>query len=517
MLSVRLAWGAFLCTPECPTSVGRELHGRIFTVPDLWDRIPGKNREFSMKFTLTGTGDLMKNEPSYGTPGGAGTSHRSTSPSSLQVSSHELSLPGTGEPANHAATISRRHFLAGSAAVLVLTALGSGRAVAGNASKLRVGFILPESGPLSAPAASLFSGFQLFLKELGADASEIEVLKKDSGPEDQKTLEALTELVVNREVHVLVAPPTIDGSEKAIHAVTGSNVVLLVTNPSVRLVGGEMCIPASFRVCANNYLAAQPLAAWALRNVGKKIFITGEDDEQGNEQGDYFAYGFEKAGGTFGDRLMLSGSSGKFQSVIEAIRKTEPNVVFAAFRGTAAAGFLKAMRGGSAPSGLPIIGPESLTQFPGTLSLAGDASKGVKTLTCLEDPVGFVEKVKKAVGGSVSSAARAAEGYDIGTIVRHLGQQVSLWNTDFPKVIASLQGLEFQGPRGKIAFDPNHEILVNMMVQQWTVKKNSASQEILAKLEASRTPDFGCGRIGFPKKQDVDRPEEEPTWEEKDE
>jgi hypothetical protein len=115
------------------------------------------------------------------------------------------------------------------------------------------------------------------------------------------------------------------------------------------------------------------------------------------------------------------------------------------------------------------------------------------------------------------SAARAAQGYDIGTIARHLGQQVDLWSTDFPKVISSLESLDIQGPRGRITFDANHEIVVNMMVQQWNFGGSGPSREVVAKLEPSRTPDFGCGRIGFPKKLEIDRPDEEPTWEEKEE
>jgi branched-chain amino acid transport system substrate-binding protein len=370
---------------------------------------------------------------------------------------------------------------------------------------------------LADDAASLFSGFQLFMKEREADASNFEVLKRDSGLDDNKTLEALTELVLNQEIHVLVGPPTVGGSEKAVHAVAGGNVVLLVTNPSVRLVGSEICLPGSFRVCANNYQASQPLAAWAVRNVGKNIFVTGEDDVQGNEQADYFAYGFEKAGGSFGDRMMVSGNSGKLQGLIEAIRKTKPDLVFAAFRRSEAAQFLKAMQAAKPPVTAPIIGPESLTEFPGTLAQVGEAGKEVRTLTPLVDPLEFAERVKNATGGNLVSAARAADGYDIGTIALHLAQQRDQWSTDFPKVISSLEGLEFQGPRGRIKFDMNHEIIVDSMVQRWNLSNKDPSREVLAKLGPSRTPDFGCGRIGFPKKPGNERPEEEITWEEKHE
>lgn len=470
-----------------------------------------------MKFSLARNGGSKGISASPPASVGAVRTGGAASRTLLEASLAQSSPKEPFDLGNSAATISRRGFLVGSTAALVVAALGSTRAAEESAPKLRIGFILPENGPLAGEAASLFSGFQLFMKEHGADAARFEVLKRDTGPDDKKTLEALAELVMNREVHVLVAPPTLSGSEKAIHAVAGGNIILIVTNPAVRFVGGELCLPGSFRVCENNYQAAHPLAAWALRNVGKKIFVTGQDDAQGNEQADYFAYGFDKAGGSFGDRLMLSASSGNFQAVIEAIRKTEPDLVFAAFRGPAAPNFLKAVRGPSASSGIPIIGPESLTEFPGTVSLAGDACKGVSTLTSLARPAELVEEVKKSTGGNISSAARAAQGYDIGTIALHLAGQVDEWNTDFPKIISSLQSFDFEGPRGRIKFDLNHEIVVDAMVQRWSFGNLGPSSEVLAKLGPSRTPDFGCGRIGFPKKPESDRPEEEPTWEEKEE
>jgi hypothetical protein len=63
----------------------------------------------------------------------------------------------------------------------------------------------------------------------------------------------------------------------------------------------------------------------------------------------------------------------------------------------------------------------------------------------------------------------------------------------------------------------NHEIIVDSMVQRWNLSNKDPSREVLAKLGPSRTPDFGCGRIGFPKKPGNERPEEEITWEEKHE
>ena len=168
--------------------------------------------------------------------------------------------------------ISRRDFLVvtGASAALVL----GGRSVARAQDRpiVKVGFILPEHGPYSSEARSLLSGFEFFFKEKGSEAPAIEILKKDSGPDDEKTLEALADLLMNREVRFLVGPSSAKGAEQTIQGVGGSNAILFVTNPAVRLVAGEMCLPGSFRLCVNSYQAAQPLAPWARRTSARPPF-----------------------------------------------------------------------------------------------------------------------------------------------------------------------------------------------------------------------------------------------------
>ncbi len=240
--------------------------------------------------------------------------------------------------------ISRREFLVRVGAGTVFLAGGFSILHAEEKQRLRVGLILPDQGPFAGEAKSLLGGFELFLKEKETSASNIEILKRDPGPEDAKTVDAVADLVMNKRVHVLIGPPSLAGSEKVIHGLATGNTLLFVTNPSVRLVAGELCLPGGFRIGNNCYQASHPLAAWALKNIGKKAFVTGDDDETGNEEADFFAYGFERSGGAFTDRIMIPGRSGKIKDVLDAIAKSKPDFVFASFRHEQAVAFLKAYK-----------------------------------------------------------------------------------------------------------------------------------------------------------------------------
>jgi ABC-type branched-subunit amino acid transport system substrate-binding protein len=361
------------------------------------------------------------------------------------------------------------------------------------------------------------AGFEYYMMEKGVDAPPLDILKRDSGPNDEKTLEALADLIMNKNVQFLIGPPSLAGSEKAVHAVVGSNIILFVTNPSVRLVGGELCFPGSFRLCGNNYQSAQPLAPWALTKFGPKAFITGDDDTQGNEEADYFAYGFEKAGGSFGDRLMVEAGSHKFDKVLDAITKTAADFVFAAFRKDSAVEFLKAARTASPPLGQSIIGPESLTAYPGAPS-AGRNAAGVATLTAMVDPVEFAGSIKQKTGRSISFVSSAAEGYDLAGIILLALREAGLRDKDVSKTIRVIEAIDMQGPRGRIQFDKNHEPILEVMVQEWETGETNPTRKVLEKLGPCRTPDFGCGRVGFPKRPESEKREEtDIIWEEKEE
>lgn len=424
------------------------------------------------------------------------------------VVSEELSF--STPKGNESSPISRRDFLVGTGISLTALMMRVSWAGTDETNPVKVGFILPDQGPSAQEARSMVAGFDFFLKEKRAHS--LEILKKDSGPNDEKTLEALAELLVNNKVHFLVGPPSLNGSEKTIHGLSGGTTILFITNPSVRLVAGEMCQPAIFRVRPNTYQSSQPLAPWALKNIGARAFITGEDDVQGNEEADYFAYVFERSGGTFADRIMFQSASGRAKSILDGIEKSRPDFVFASLRQKATSVFLKALRGVSSNSKLPVIGPESLTAFPGTLTTLGKTSLGVRTLSTMKDPQDFTSRLKQELGIDVAYAERAAEGYDMAHIIYQAAHAIPEDKNDPTKLAKFIEDITIEGPRGTIRFDRNHEPVVDMAVQEWHPSGRSFERRVLEQLGPSRSLDFGCGEVGFPKRPETETKEEEVIW-----
>ncbi len=410
------------------------------------------------------------------------------------------------------AIITRRAFLIGAGTVAGSFLLR--RSVAHAKSKILVGFIVPQEGEYAAEAESLIAGFEFYLKE--KNVSSIEILRKTAGEENKEMPAGLAELIMKHEVRFLVSPPSFEGSEKCIQGVPPGRLVLFVTNPAVRLVSGEMCIPGAFRLRANTYQSARPLAPWSLTNLGRKAYITGLDDTQGNEQADFFAYGFEKAGGRFVDRKMANPDGTDLGPIVDMIRQSDAAFVFASFRGETAKTFLQSVRNAGSGQTKPVVGPDCLTSYPEPLTGMGNAGIDVKSLGTLKDAVAFTKKVKDMTGKRVTSSVRAAEGYDIASVVFEATKTEDVLKGEIEKLIKSVETMEIKGPRGKIVFDKNHEPILDVFVQQWETRNGALRQKIVQNLGTAGSRDFGCGRVGFPKKTDLELQDEKRREEQED-
>ena len=354
---------------------------------------------------------------------------------------------------------------------------------------------------------SLVAGFDLFVKEKGTGS--LELLKKQAGPRDEKTLEALVQILTREDIRFLIAPDSVAGSEKCIHGLPEDKVILFITHPSVKLISGELCPPGVFRLTPNTFQAAKPLAPWALSSLGTKAFLTGQDDDQGNEEADFFAYGFERAGGTFTNRIMALHEAKAMAAIVREVREIKPDFVFASFRSKAAQTFLRQYHDGKSDPLPPVIGPESLASYPQPAQDLSKACDGVRTMGFVRDPVKFASQVRKKVGRNIASAERAAQGYDIAQVILKATEKLgSQGEGKVTELIEIIQELEIGGPRGKIRFDKNHEPILDAHIAQWEWNGKMLHRKLVTDLGECRSLDFGCGRVGFPSKPRPDEPED---------
>lgn len=376
-----------------------------------------------------------------------------------------------------------------------------------------VGFLIPKQEGMS-EEASLVAGFEIFFKEKNLDPS-IYFKKSEYSNTEESLLESLAELIKNPDVKAIVTPTDLRTAEQVVLGATVSEALIFVTNPAVRFVAGEMCRPNIIRVTPNTYVSSQPLTKWAFLNLGHKVFITGDNTIRGNEQGDFFALGMERIGGSFGDRWMIPADSKSYDQVFEKIEQSKPDFVFAAFSEETAPGFIKAYRSKGLDRKFPLIGTQSLTAYPEPVEKLKDLGLGIKTLCSILNPQEF----RKKFAGQSSYPAdldMAAQGYDIANVFFSCLNGGCFDDSSQGKLASFIANLTIDGARGKTQFDGNREAIIPMSVCHWEQGPGgSLSLVVDERLEPCKSLDFGCGGVGFPDRPEVSSSEQnQGLWEE---
>lgn len=406
-------------------------------------------------------------------------------------------------------TLSRRHFLISAAAAAVMwpaAAWGVPKKRDATPVVHKVGLMIPRKGPFKSDARSLKAGIEMRLKEARTGSPKIKLIEADPYPDEDSTLTALAHLVVKKEVDFLIGPMAQDAAVKVTSAITDPNVVMFVTNPSVRLVAGQLCTPGSIRVSPNTYQINRPPAPWSLQNIGERAFITGSDDWLGNEQADFFAYGFERAGGQFTDRIMIASDGSNLADVMKAAEGAEPDILYAALTGSLADAFFQELVRRRKRLTAQIIGPESLTDFKEFPKRLTALKRRVITSGTLPDPESFRRELKKQTGKTVENTSAAAEGYAICDAMLKIAEHREAAGGNATDISGLLSELTMTGPAGTIRFDANHQSIPSVILTEWTAAGGKVRRKKLADLGECPSLDFGCGKVGFPKRREIDLP-----------
>ncbi len=426
----------------------------------------------------------------------------------LRTDLHDVGLQRElGDITTSGFILSRRDFLIGTGFTL-LTLLATGKTQAQDKPEiLKIGILLPQEGSRASFTNSFYAGFEAYCDK-SASKSQVQLLKKNSGQDDSKTLEMLAELVMNDKVDILIGPPSPKGLEQTIHGLSTEDTVLFVLSPVLRFVSGEMCRKGSFRIETNSYQRAYPLAPWSIANGSRKVFITGDRDIESNEQADAFAYGFERSGGAFVDRIMTEKPE-DIDSIIQKISASDADVVFAAFKEPLAETFLSGCKALKHQLRTAILGNHSLLE-----RIPADAPElTIKTMTFLKEPESFAKKLTKDNKLNDVDLDAAVAGFDTATVIFESFRVLQEKTREAPLLVDHIANSEFSGAR-KFTFDKNHEPLVEGFLLESIISGGTIKSSVRESLGIVSTPDFGCGRIGFPKKPETEIKDEEPFWDE---
>jgi len=353
-------------------------------------------------------------------------------------------------------TITKRFFLSTLTGAAML-ALGATAALAGE--PLKIGMVLPMSGPFASYGKQIESGARLYLAQSGGTFSgrKVElIIKDDTGVAPEISKRAAQELVVKDKVDILAGFGLTPSAFAVAPIATEAKKPMIVMNAATSAITTKS--EYILRVSHTLPQVTAPIASWAAKNKIKKVFTLVADFGPGLDAAAQFKKTFTAAGGEVVGEVRTPVKSPDFAPFLQKIKDAAPEAVFLFVPpGEQTIAFIKGFAERDlAKAGIRIIATGDLSDED-ILDSLGDGALGVVTShhysTYHPSAVNkkFVEAFQKANKG-MRPNFMAVGGYD-GMRVIYEALKVTKGNGGGDALLAAMKGQIFESPRGPMFID----------------------------------------------------------------
>lgn len=374
-----------------------------------------------------------------------------------------------------------------------LTALALGIGGAAQAAEtLKIGMVLPMSGPFSAYGQQILSGARLYLSQHGdklGDRPVELIVKDDTGVAPEISKRAAQELLVQDKVDILggfgltpsafaVAPLS---AQAKVPMIVMNAATSAITTKSPYIVRTSMTLPQT----------TAPIATWAAQNGIKKVYTVVADFGPGHDAEKQFVKTFHAAGGEITGQVRTPVANPDFAPFLQRIKDAKPDAVFLFVpAGEQGVAFLKGYKErGLDKAGIKLISTGDLTDED-VIDAMGDASVGV--VTSMHYSEAHDSAINKAYTNSYYKAHpkkrpnfMSVAGFD-GMHLIDIALKKTGGDASGDKFIAAAKSASWESPRGKISIDPQTRDIVQTIYIRKVERVNGKLQNI----EFDRVPDF---------------------------
>lgn len=327
------------------------------------------------------------------------------------------------------------------------------------AEPLRIGLILPMSGPFSSYGQNIENGVNLYLQEHGdtfAGRKVQIILKDDTGAAPEISRRAAQELIVRDKVDILAGFAMTPGALATAPVATASKVPMIVMNAGTSSLPGKS--PYIVRTSAAVPQYTVPLGPWAVKNGLKKVFTVVADFGPGHDAERYFTQSFTKAGGEITGAVRVPLKNPDFGPFLQRIKDAKPDAVFLFLpTGEQPVAFFKGYNERDlGKDGIKVIATGDLTAED-SIDAMGDHVLGVVTAHQYSEThaspenKAFTQAYYKAYPNQRPNFMAVA-GYD-GMRLINAALEKTQGDASVDKFMPAVSGMSFTSPRGPITID----------------------------------------------------------------
>ncbi len=358
-----------------------------------------------------------------------------------------------------------------SLAILCIAALCAWAAPSFAQDVVKIGLLVPLTGPFTPTGKQLVAGAKLYMQQNGNTVARktIELVIKDDTGNPDMTKRLAQELVVNDKVAFLAGFGLTPGALATAPLATEAKIpeIVMMAATSVVTERSPYIVRTSFSVPQTTV----PLADWAAANGIKTVMTVVSDYAPGIDVETAFKQRFEAAGGKVVESLRVPLASPDFAPALQRVADAKPDALLGFVPAGVGPIFIRQfVERGLDKSGIKFIAEGSLTEDD-IVNNIGDAAIGLITThhysAAHDSPENkaFVAAFKKANNG-MRPNLMAVQAYD-GMHLIYEALKKTNGATGGDALVAAMKGLSWTSPRGPMTIDPDtREVIQNIYIRK---------------------------------------------------
>lgn len=372
-----------------------------------------------------------------------------------------------------------------------LVAGAAGAALA--ADDLKIGMVVPMTGPLANHGRQISNGVNLFLAQNNhmIAGRKVQLIVKDDAPgtAGDVSKRMAQELVVKDNVDILVGFGLTPSAFAVAPLATEAKKPMVVMNAATSAITTKS--PYLVRTSMTLPQVTAPIAAWAAKQGIKTAFTVVADYGPGHDAEAQFKKTFTEGGGKVVGEIRAPVKSPDFAPYLQKIKDTKPDAVFIFMpAGELSVGFMKGYRErGLADAGIRLIATGDVVEED-VIDAIGDAALGLTNsfhyseMHDSPENKAYVAAYYKAYPKERPNFMSVG-GYDGMTLISEVLKKTG-GKTDAESFVAAAKGMKWNSPRGPVSIDPE----TRDIVQNVYIRKVEKVGDRLQNVEFDKVADF---------------------------
>lgn len=353
---------------------------------------------------------------------------------------------------------------------------------------LKIGMIVPQSGPAKPLGDEMANGFALYTKINGDQFAgrKVQLVNADEGETPQSGIAGATRLLKQDRVDVLtgvVSPAVMLGIRDLVES---SQVPLIGSNASPAALQGAKYIWRTSFVGSEPSLA---LGRWVADHVSGPVAVMAADYPGDREEVRSFVQALQDARGTVAGEPIYTPVGGSPAGSFARVRSLGAQALFAFYTGTAAIEFTRAFKAAAFPPAFRVFAPGALTEGF-VLKQQGETARGIFTAMNYSPDLDnasnrrFVAQYQRAYGTTPSTYAMAS--YDAAAVIERAA--VAAGADRSPVALNAAVGRlgQIESPRGSWQFNQTRT-----PVQRWYLRQVRPDGTVLSNVLTAELTTLG--------------------------